>query len=703
MPLQPEVYGEIAGLLRKAEGGDFLVKSVSDLFVVLRRTGLLTDMRLPPMAVGVHPQNRDGLMLNATDVHQLLDSISQVGFVPSRIDAIAVEIGSEEERLYNQRLVDAAGGALGSMDSKVLKVLSLSASHTNWTLRLVACSARHDSAELCVNGALSLEQVKARDAVFAEHVELGLNWRVISREVAEAFPSVLQLIQAAQNATLQKSESEIQLLRRIFSLARGHVSPDFQSIRKVALSSKPPCGECFPALYSFAMKFCGGTEGTFLRETEIFVRSSGQTRALGLAFWEVLSQEFKRGQEMIPHFRHAILKLAMSGSAVSTSTARKMFSRDCEKKVMEGNQVLFELRELVTKAGVDILQDVRFVNILGIVDINVVRLCLGLPSAQQEKSYKTVQAIAHDACILLGLQSVWAAFAEASADGQSPSQGGHRMRELNPDGSLRNAEDLLSDQGFVADAFVRRKADKLECQIKHISGSQVQVQELHKKGLMKVSSDQFLSGAWSLFTPRKEAEVMQDLSIFGLSQSLDYQAALMVAEIQKEVEILAQKHDADGVLGKLSLQTRPNKALAVKHKINKGQLVLVPCTWKIIQRSSAQGDMANAVKVETAWTMDDRQFWLSTCSSLPKADEDANSGKFFVSPFFLVTGSEDPECINMESILSGSKTAKVRVPLLRNKVALATGDLLLQLQQKKTSTRDDLEMPAAPKRLRTKQ
>ena len=98
MSLAPHVYGEIAGLLRKAEGGDFLVKSVSDLFLVLRKNGLLTDMRLPPMSVGVHPQNRDGLMLNAADVHQLLDSISQVGFVPSRVDAIGIEVASEQDR-----------------------------------------------------------------------------------------------------------------------------------------------------------------------------------------------------------------------------------------------------------------------------------------------------------------------------------------------------------------------------------------------------------------------------------------------------------------------------------------------------------------------------------------------------------------------------------------------------------------------------
>ena len=112
--------------------------------------------------------------------------------------------------------------------------------------------------------------------------------------------------------------------------------------------------------------------------------------------------------------------------------------------------MLSELRELVAKAGVDILQDVSFVNILAVVDINVVRLCLGLPRPDQEKSYKTVQGIAQDACILLGLESPWAASAEANDDGNSSSQGAVlRMRELNPDGSLRNAQDLLSDQGFV--------------------------------------------------------------------------------------------------------------------------------------------------------------------------------------------------------------------------------------------------------------
>ena len=51
------------------------------------------------MAVGVHPQNRDGAALVTQDVHELLESIVQVGFTPSRVNAIGIEVASEGERV----------------------------------------------------------------------------------------------------------------------------------------------------------------------------------------------------------------------------------------------------------------------------------------------------------------------------------------------------------------------------------------------------------------------------------------------------------------------------------------------------------------------------------------------------------------------------------------------------------------------------
>ena len=90
-----------AALLRKAEGGDFLLSSE-----VGRR-----PLRGPPKgwladghAVAAHgcgcapaePRWADAEYHRRPRVHELLDSISQVGFVAGQIDAIAVEIGNEE-------------------------------------------------------------------------------------------------------------------------------------------------------------------------------------------------------------------------------------------------------------------------------------------------------------------------------------------------------------------------------------------------------------------------------------------------------------------------------------------------------------------------------------------------------------------------------------------------------------------------------
>ena len=80
MPLSAEVERQVAALIEGSKNGEFLVRNVQE---ILRRNSLLTTMRIPHMAVGVHPQNRDGAALVTQDVHELLESIVQVGFTPS--------------------------------------------------------------------------------------------------------------------------------------------------------------------------------------------------------------------------------------------------------------------------------------------------------------------------------------------------------------------------------------------------------------------------------------------------------------------------------------------------------------------------------------------------------------------------------------------------------------------------------------------
>ena len=148
----------------------------------------------------------------------------------------------------------SAGSQLGHMDFETLKVLSLSVSHTNWALRLVAGGGSpHPSEVISVSGHVSLELVEKRDKCLAEHARKGFQWQVIAAEVGRRWPDLLQIIQASCNATLQKTELELQLLKRVCSLLSkvADGKPDYKVIKKYALASKLPCGESLAGIYAF--------------------------------------------------------------------------------------------------------------------------------------------------------------------------------------------------------------------------------------------------------------------------------------------------------------------------------------------------------------------------------------------------------------------------------------------------------------------
>ena len=201
-------------LLEGAATGEKLVNTVHQIMQVLRDNGLVSSMRLLPSAVGVHPKNRDGMGLNSSDVHTLLSNLLEVGFVSERTHCVAIEPANDEELKWNQQLIDSCQGLLGTMKPlQTLKALSLCGSHTNFVLRVIADAAPHqgpESEKVTVGGRLDVGLVSKVDKALADHVRHGLNWEVLSSSVGLRWPELLQMIQAAGNATLQKSESELQ-------------------------------------------------------------------------------------------------------------------------------------------------------------------------------------------------------------------------------------------------------------------------------------------------------------------------------------------------------------------------------------------------------------------------------------------------------------------------------------------------------------
>ena len=88
-------------------------------------------------------------------------------------------------------------------------------------------------------------------------------------------------------------------------------------------------------------------------------------------------------------FRHALLKLALTGNSPPATAVKKMFSKESMNKAVEADGVMKTVRDLLIVAGVQILKEPRVVNILGVADINIVKSVFSFGFPENEKKYST--------------------------------------------------------------------------------------------------------------------------------------------------------------------------------------------------------------------------------------------------------------------------------------------------------------------------
>ena len=196
----------------------------------------------------------------------------------------------------------------------------------------------------------------------------------------------------------------------------------------------------------------------------------------------------------------------------------------------------------------------------------------------------TARRVGHDCLLLLSsvlqqqLVSPWASeHVEAgSSKDAAHADVAERMRELNPDGSLKKQEQILADGGFQSGVAVRRRSDRLECEIKDVIVPVTQLRDLRSGGLLKVNACEFLSGEWTLFKAKSEPEFLMNLSSCGPDQCLELVAAKTIAEIHLEMHSLVQAHQQQKLLKSLAVQLKPGKGLVSKASFPKTKLVLVP-------------------------------------------------------------------------------------------------------------------------------
>ena len=397
MVISAELESEVSQLLVTAGDGEKLVAVVQQVMSLLEKNKHVHKLRVPPHLVGCHPSNPDGLGLSAPDVADLLQSILQVGYVASRVLAVAAVVDSDHVRTWNEQLVQSAQGQLGVMDGSMLKIVSLCGSHTNFSLRILLDGVPHSYEPATVKRKLNLARVQELDPGLAQAAREGLP----SAEVATRWPEFLHMVQSAGNALLTKAESEMQLLRRIHTVSmrmEAAGSLEFQKVRKLALASKPPCSACVPHLYKFALQFSGGASAPMLAESEMFLRSrASSARSLGADMWEALVTTSKaKDCRVLAYVRHAFVKIAMTTkNTVTTTDCKRLGSKELAHKAGECDALLAQARQWVQANFAHHCTDPFMITALGMLDMNAVAhvLNLRLPG---EKKVKTAQAVAHD-------------------------------------------------------------------------------------------------------------------------------------------------------------------------------------------------------------------------------------------------------------------------------------------------------------------
>jgi len=277
----PVVNSKIVSLIAAAEKhGGKIVSCVDSILELLIDLKLAYRMSLPPGMVGIHPANRDGYGVSATEVHALGAEIVFMGwsFLACQHAVCMEDDPSGTVAAFSAKLKNGSDG-LADCQPGEIRYGSLSCSHTNQFLCCLLAGVQSEHKNLCIDNRMSPGMLSEQDPGIAKALIDGLSWIVLKAEVATLYPSLPDLIQKARNdpGRAQRQEGEVQVLLRIANLAKakstttdGEVTVDWEGVRKVLLQRKMSEPEDVPHLVKFVQRWGGGLKAEFLRDLNEF-------------------------------------------------------------------------------------------------------------------------------------------------------------------------------------------------------------------------------------------------------------------------------------------------------------------------------------------------------------------------------------------------------------------------------------------------
>ena len=494
---------------------------------VLRQANLAWEAQLPANQIGVHPENRDGCGILVSHVQRLIEELCELGYDSQLTRNICVEIPRDRvpSEDFNIKLADGSGGALAKVAPGTLRFLSLSGGHTNQAIKAIAAGCQHQSAQLTMDGSLSMAKIKEKCPELARVAEQGQMWVVLSSHAISRFPAIPRLVQSAANASthLAAAESELQLARKVL---RAYLSASetkasgvtWLDISSEVLRSKPPHMKVAPAMFKFIMNYAGGKSGHMLSATEAFVNTCGVNKSLGFELWDCISQESK-GKSKIPRLlaRHAALKLAYLQEDVLVTCAdikKLLAGKELQPEVDKMESIILQIHKM-GKAHEDACSGATLVKLQGLAECQLVWRCLDKKHRSVEWKHKSLEEVGHEFVERLStacgktLTSPWSAAVDASPPSAlTSSSAGTCVLETSETGAILNLAAALKAAGFTVGLTLCRKADKATGKIMSVDdGARVVHMQVGDK-LMNVSGQSVLDGEWRVVREKSPAKVI---------------------------------------------------------------------------------------------------------------------------------------------------------------------------------------------------
>jgi hypothetical protein len=603
-----------------SKSSENLVEIIDNVMDDLRRHGGVYRMKIKSTFVIPARTNRNLLGLIPYNMHKLGDDLfGQNGSGFSRQEAeknaLCAELGddADEDLAAYIKLVTQSNGMVAPIESLQPRYASSGGSHLCGFANATKASCRTPFPNLTDHeGKIDESRLRTKSPRFAEGLDEGWEFDVVSAKVVKNMPKLMLLAQEARNIPMQvgNQESDVQIMKKTLHEANDHqklfsldprVGPtNWAEIGRAAARSKPPCASYIDSIVKWARIFGGGADGSRLNELDTFIKVCGYGgRSLGGPFLQKLTEsDIGGGPLECDRFRLGIYKYMVSngGKVVGgVSTAAK--DTDLAKllglseSVREANELMNDARNVAREFNFAPEVEAK---VMGMLDIRVVCHVWGRKSPEPTKFnsvYECADKFVNDCNVEYGstVESPWrekaAKSREDAAQGVAPKRTltpmPQNLIERDARGALKDPSVPLREVGFSEGCALMDKTNPevsrlLPIELNRFLPSGVEIKSRTCAAKSVVPYRTFLE------TYRLDATVDPDTIANWRALSpvdhINIKMVTMKADVMRALAALWATFSVQ--YDRLRIDSKPKRVLATAN-IAKGSLKLVPLTFNV--------------------------------------------------------------------------------------------------------------------------